>query len=104
MEAIRNNIKQELKRKGVPVKKNYPVLGMTCASCAGSVENALKPIHGVLSASVNFAGQSLQVEYDPSLAQPEEMQKALQSVGYDIIIDEHNGEEKRQEIQETQRS
>src|SRR2546426_447696 len=34
---------------------DLPVQGMTCASCVGRVERALKKVEGVQSASVNLA-------------------------------------------------
>ena len=46
------------------VKKNFPVLEMSCASCAMSVESMVRSIPGVEAASVNFASNLLNVEYD----------------------------------------
>lgn len=40
-------------------KEKYQVSGMTCASCAGSIQNALKKLDGVTSVSVNLAGETL---------------------------------------------
>jgi Cu+-exporting ATPase len=40
------------------------VEGMTCASCVGRVERALRAVPGVASAAVNLAGESAQVRYD----------------------------------------
>jgi P-type Cu2+ transporter len=37
--------------------------------------------------AVNYASASLNVEYLPNLVKPEDMQEALQSVGYDILIE-----------------
>lgn len=37
------------------VKETFPVLGMTCASCAASAESIVRYEPGVVSASVNFA-------------------------------------------------
>jgi Cu2+-exporting ATPase len=45
---------------------------------------------GIKSASVNYADTSLQVEFIPEDISPAEMKKAVQSIGYDIIIDEAN--------------
>lgn len=67
-------------------KESFPVTGMTCAACAGSVESILSHTEGVKSASVNFASNSVLVEYDPSVTTGD-LQNALRSVGYDLIID-----------------
>lgn len=73
------------------VKKTFPVLQMTCASCAVSVESTVKAQQGVVSAAVNYANASLWVEYIPGITTPEQLKKAVQVVGYDIITDEKAG-------------
>ena len=80
---------------GVPtVKKTFPVLGMTCASCAGSAESIVSYELGVVDASVNFATGNLTVEYLPNLTDANKLQKAVQAVGYDLLIED---EAKQQE-------
>ncbi|PIF46512.1 Cu2+-exporting ATPase [Chryseobacterium sp. 52] len=68
------------------VKNTFPVLGMTCASCAGSAESIARYESGVVEASVNFATGNLTVEYLPNMTDASQLQKALQSVGYDLLI------------------
>ena len=70
------------------VKKSFPVLQMTCASCAVSVESILKSQQGVITASVNYANASVSVEFIPGMVQAEGLRKAVQSIGYDLLIDE----------------
>lgn len=41
---------------------DLPVSGMTCASCAGRVERALKKVPGVAAASVNLASEQARVQ------------------------------------------
>ncbi|MBS1642678.1 MAG: copper-translocating P-type ATPase [Bacteroidetes bacterium] len=79
------------------VKNSFPVLGMTCASCAGSAESILKYQEGVVNASVNFATGNLTVEYLPNMTDATKLQKAVQSVGYDLLIED---ETKQQETLE----
>ncbi|MBX3255620.1 MAG: copper-translocating P-type ATPase [Chitinophagaceae bacterium] len=69
-------------------KGAFPVLGMTCASCAGSAESIVKYQPGVVSASVNFATGNLTVEYLPNMTSASTLQKAVQSVGYDLLIED----------------
>ena len=84
---------------GVPTVKNtFPVLGMTCASCAGSAESIVKYEPGVIDASVNYATGNLTVEYLPNMTDATKLQKAVQGVGYDLLIIE---EAKQQESLET---
>ncbi|KFF15039.1 heavy metal translocating P-type ATPase [Flavobacterium hydatis] len=68
------------------VKNTFPVLGMTCASCAGSAESIVTYELGVVDASVNFATGNLTVEYLPNLTSADKLQKAVQAVGYDLLI------------------
>lgn len=70
------------------VKKSFPVLQMTCASCSVSVESILKSQQGVINASVNYANAKVSIEFIPSLVQVESLRKAVQSIGYDLLIDE----------------
>lgn len=82
------------------IKKTFPVLEMTCAACAVSVESMLKSATGVQAAGVNFANQSAWVEYDPALATPEDLQKTVRSIGYDLVIDEANSNEIKEAAQQ----
>lgn len=70
------------------VKNSFPVLGMTCASCAGSAESTVKYAPGVVNASVNFATGNLTVEYLPNMTNAVQLQKAVQAVGYDLLIED----------------
>lgn len=69
------------------IKQTFPVLGMSCASCAISAESIIKPIAGVVNANVNFATATLAVEYLPNKTNPSDLQKAVQSIGYDLLIE-----------------
>lgn len=81
------------------IKKQYPVTGMTCAACAVSVESILQSEPGVLKAGVNFATQTVQVEYIPTIAGPLSLKHALQGVGYDMIVDESDDAKKTLETE-----
>ncbi|MFL0684163.1 MAG: heavy metal translocating P-type ATPase [Algoriphagus aquaeductus] len=79
-------------------KQTFPVTGMTCAACASSVETILQYTDGVHAVSVNFATNTVQVEWDERLT-PEGINAALQDVGYGIIISEKAVSETVQEEQ-----
>lgn len=74
------------------IKQNFPVLEMSCASCAVSVESMIKAQEGVIDASVNYASASVSVEYNPDVIQVTDLQKAVQSIGYDLLIDNDSDE------------
>jgi P-type Cu+ transporter len=57
--------------------------GMTCASCAGRVENALKKLPGVQDASVNLATESARVRYAPVPQAEALLRRAIRDAGYE---------------------
>ena len=81
-------------------KSVYAVTGMMCAVCAGSVESMLSSIPGVISASVNYAGANVFVSYNPAIANPADFVKAVESIGYGLIIEEEDLNEKLADIEQ----
>ncbi len=69
-------------------KKIFPVIGMTCSACAVSVESILKTQNGILSASVNYADNTVMVEFNQKLVSAKQMKEAVQTIGYDLQLDE----------------
>lgn len=68
--------------------KSFAIEGMTCASCAQTVEKAAKKVHGVTKASVNLATEKLSIEYDEPTFSVENLQKAVDNSGYEIVTQE----------------
>ncbi len=90
MEVIRDAV-QAIRDLGYDVdtvKKSFPVLNMSCASCASSSQSILENEPGVVNVAVNYANASANVEYVPTITSPHKLKTALQSVGYDLMIDE----------------
>ncbi|MEA3454757.1 MAG: cation-translocating P-type ATPase [Candidatus Caldatribacteriota bacterium] len=75
-------------------KKSFSVTGMTCITCANTVENSLKKIEEVKFASINLATKSafLISEKDISL---EKIKKAVEAVGYGISTEPAEDLEKK---------
>ena len=65
----------------------FPVEGMTCASCAGRVERALKQLPGVEEATVNLATETAEVRGAELPPVPEVVQ-AIEAAGYRVGTDE----------------
>ena len=72
------------------LKTTYHVTGMSCASCASSIESMLNAQEGVNTANVNFSGSTVLIDYNPKIIAPESLKKVVQSIGYDIIINQNN--------------
>jgi len=78
--------------------------GMTCASCAQTIENALRKGEGVLEANVNLATEKATVVYDPAKIGYEEIKKIIEDTGYQVLGREDKRstfeEEEARELQE----
>ncbi len=81
------------------VKKNFPVTGLSCASCAANVERNLKSQKGVTAATVNYANSTAWVEYVPGSVKPQDLKSAIQSIGYDLLV-EDEGQSQQEEAQQ----
>ena len=108
----------------VPVEKTtFPIAGMTlraeplglslgtkpqgeaCASCVAHVEEALKGVEGVLSATVNLATERATVEYIPGVASFADLVAAVKETGYEVVIEhEELGEEAESEEERKMRA
>ncbi|MBI3938157.1 MAG: heavy metal translocating P-type ATPase [Betaproteobacteria bacterium] len=62
----------------------FPIRGMTCASCVARVERALSKLPGVIEARVNLASENARVRYIPASAGLAEFRKAIGAAGYEV--------------------
>lgn len=81
------------------IQKTFEIEGMTCASCAQTVEKSVKKVAGVSTASVNLATEKLQVYYDPTSVSAAEIIKAVTDSGYKAS-EESDGAMKSEEEQD----
>ena len=65
---------------------NLQISGMTCQACASRIEKVLNKKDFVANASVNFAGETAQVEYDDAQTTPEELMQIIQKTGYQAAL------------------
>ncbi len=70
---------------------------MSCAACAVSVESMLKETTGVQDAGVNYANQSAWVTYDPAVTTPDTLRQTVQSIGYDLVVEDETEARQQQE-------
>lgn len=64
-------------------QKTFVIEGMTCASCAQTVEKATGKLPGILSASVNLATEKMAVQYDPDQLVLSDITSAVKDAGYE---------------------
>ena len=69
-------------------KNTYKVNGMSCASCAKSIESYLSTTEGIEEAVVNIANNSLTVSYDERVIDENNIKKLVDEIGYELILNE----------------
>lgn len=65
-------------------KKALKIEGMTCSACANRVERVVKKLDGVESASVNFATETLNVEFDENKVTDSNIEETVVKAGYGV--------------------
>ncbi|MBF0191982.1 MAG: heavy metal translocating P-type ATPase, partial [Magnetococcales bacterium] len=67
------------------VTESFAIQGLSCASCAAKAERALSGITGVMRARVNLASHEALVAHVPDVVTFENLQQAVQSVGFTLV-------------------
>ena len=63
---------------------DIPIVGMSCASCASTIQRGLADLKGVEKANVNFATSKATVLFQPQLVKPEEFISSVRKSGYEV--------------------
>ncbi|MED3652005.1 heavy metal translocating P-type ATPase [Heyndrickxia sporothermodurans] len=74
-------------------KTEFDISGMTCAACANKIEKRLNKLDGVDKATVNFALETVLVEYNPEHISVPEMKEAIKKLGYTLEQKKENAGE-----------
>ncbi|WP_210469042.1 heavy metal translocating P-type ATPase [Sporosarcina sp. 6E9] len=83
-----NEFKKRVEKLGFHVvqeKVDFDISGMTCAACATRIEKRINKMEGVSSANVNFALETIAVEYDDKQVETADMMTAVKKMGYELI-------------------
>lgn len=86
---------------------SFDIGGMTCASCAQTIENTLNRVEGIYEASVNIATEKGKVKYDSSVINKDRLKDLVSNTGYEIksFDDEKDEtEDKDKELKKAQKS
>jgi P-type Cu+ transporter len=65
---------------------NLRLKGMSCASCAHSIEQAILNVKGVVKCSVNFSADQATVQYDPQQTDSAHICQAVAEIGYEAQV------------------
>ena len=63
-------------------KARIHITGMSCTTCAASIEKGLSETPGVEQAKVDFASEKASIEYDPSKVDLASIKDAISQLGY----------------------
>ncbi len=66
-------------------RKTIAIKGMDCASCAVSIEKALKRTKGVSDANVNYATGKAYISFQPKEIGMGEIEKKISDIGYEVV-------------------
>jgi Cu+-exporting ATPase len=66
-------------------RQTISVMGMSCATCAGNIEDALDGTPGVIAAEANFASDEVLVTYNPAGTDFEAVYAAIEDAGYEPV-------------------
>ncbi len=67
-----------------PLQVELPIVGLTCSTCATTVERELGSVPGVSEAHINFSLSRAQVTYDPEQVGVSDLVGAVKKAGYDV--------------------
>jgi len=68
-------------------KTIIPLTGMTCASCAATIEKGLSDISGVSSVNVNLASEKASIEYDTEKVDEQKLIDVVKGAGYGVALE-----------------
>lgn len=81
--------------------------GMSCASCAKNIEDAIRSIDGVTECNVNFGAEQATIAYDSRETNVAEIQQAVDVAGYsalpmqeDVLADEPDAERQQRQVEQ----
>ena len=65
-----------------PVRVDFSLGGMSCASCAARIEKRISALPGVEDCNVNFATETATVRFDPASEDVDAVESAVADLGY----------------------
>lgn len=65
-------------------KDSMKIEGMTCSACANRIERVVGKLEGVEKASVNFATETLSIDYDPNQVDRAVIEETVKKAGYQV--------------------
>ena len=75
---------QKIKKITKAERIDLPIIGMSCAACATTVQKSLAGLKGVESANVNLATTQATVLFQPQMVGASDLVSRVKKSGYDV--------------------
>ncbi|WP_270578543.1 heavy metal translocating P-type ATPase [Caldibacillus thermoamylovorans] len=69
------------------IEKTLNIEGMTCASCAQTIEKATKKLSGVEESNVNLATEKMNIKFDENVVSLNDIQETVEKAGYKANVE-----------------
>lgn len=66
------------------MNNKFKISGMTCSACANRIEKVVSKMNGVKEANVNFATETLTVNYDDQAVTKQDIEQKVEKIGYKV--------------------
>ncbi len=63
----------------------FLLLGVDCATCAPVIERSLRRLQGVKGVGTNYMMNTVYVDLDPKLTNPDVVQRRIEDLGYRVV-------------------
>ena len=88
LKSVAHDVIARVERAGYTIPTatiELPLLGMTCANCANTIQRRLNKTEGVIEATVNYANERATVSYLPGVVTRDDLVAAVRKAGYDVV-------------------
>ena len=73
------------------MQQTFSVPDVSCEHCRSAIEGALRPLDGVVTASVNLDDKTVEVEYRADVVSDGRLVSAIEEAGYEVVAVEARG-------------
>ncbi len=67
------------------MEKVFKVEGMSCMHCVMAIKKSVSKVPGVGDVDVTLEKRTVKATFDPTLAGPEQIKKAIETAGYRVV-------------------
>jgi len=64
---------------------SFNVPSISCSTCSSKIQQEIKSLKGVNGVSVDLKTQTVNVDFNPSEIQPQDIKRQISSMGYEVV-------------------